>query len=178
MEYATLIEKIISDKYYLSFCKKVCGKNDIYQDLYQHVILTVLELPKEKLLEINKGNLKGYITRIIYISANSKTSPFFLQNYDHAASSEAVMRDIPEEEPLTDDFEIRQKVYNSTLKTEERIYQQNGEFAFQVNLFKIWIKEGSYLKTAKKTKIPYPTVRYNVSNFIKKINENLNNNNH
>ena len=95
-----IIEEIYNDKQYIEYCFKVCKGKDLHKDLFQYVVLYLMEMPQEKLERLHRdGELKMYIARIIYCSINGNRSQFLKQL--HGGPSE----EIPPTEP-------RQTVFN------------------------------------------------------------------
>ena len=72
-----IINEIVNDRYYKTYCFRCLGKCDLANELYQYIILEILEMPEDRLIKIYRGNIKGYITRMIYLSSYFKNSPFY-----------------------------------------------------------------------------------------------------
>ena len=170
-----IIDKVANDKHYLNYCKRLCRGRDVYNDLYQYVMLYLLEMDEDKLINISKGNLKGYIERIIWVNAYYKTTPFHKKHALISCDNEFRADDLVDDSESNSE-EIHNRLIGAidqTIKEEEE--RDNGH-SWDVELFKIWMKEGSASATARATSIPYHTVRININQIIEKINENLNSN--
>ena len=174
-----ILLSITSDDNYIEMCKTICKGKDVYKDLYQYTMLYVCEMPEEKLILLNNQNIKGYIHRIIWFNAHNTTGQFYreykgridLVEYDASLNLE----ESAEEESAEEWKSALNKSIEKTLEDERK---KSTNYAWNVELFKIWIKNNTnYRKVARLTTIPYPTVRYNILEMIKKINENSCNNN-
>jgi hypothetical protein len=173
MDKKNIIDKIINDNSFKSYCFFLCKGNDIYLDLYQTVILLILELPEDKLIEINNGNLKGYINRVAFTSYINKYSTF---NKQITSIGEDLTFDLTED--ISNDYD-EEKMFNAidlALKDERQYWDNRGQPAWTIYLFNEYLKYSNFLELSRKTNIPYPTIRYNIKKLIKKINENLINN--
>ena len=173
-----IIKAISKDAQYLDYCKYICKGKDIHKDLYQYVMLYICELPEEKIVEVNKGNIGAYIKRIIYANANYKTAPFYvkyIKGWDftegdlNANIIDTVDVDKEHEEWRESLLETIEKVLDDESKKSEG-------YAWKVELFKLYMQIGTYRQVAFKTDIPRATVRLRVLELIDKINENFNNN--
>ena len=179
-------------------CKHYTKGGDTYQDLYQFIMLSLLEMPEERLVSIYKVNMKGYINRMIWINATSKTAPFYRQyrysDYVDVQKSSHVS-DVPsssynyysggdyfielklqEMNSEVDDLDILERI-KDILAKESQKWLNKGKFPCNVTMLELYSELGSMRELARKTEIPYSTIRYNIDTLIKKINEDLNSNN-
>ena len=66
-----MIEKIATDARFLTLCKKLTANSDIHKDLWQDVLLKLLE-KKKRLLEVEQldgeDGVNNYVYRTIYIT--------------------------------------------------------------------------------------------------------------
>ena len=68
-----LIKKLNSDEELRGFCKKLCGRTDLHNDLYQEFMLVVCEETEDKLMETYvKGLINFYCVRVILNINNKK----------------------------------------------------------------------------------------------------------
>ena len=73
-----VIKEVNENPEYLRICGKILNWNSLYKDLYQELLLILLEYPKEKYGPIpNLNQLKFFIVGIICRMAHSNTSPFY-----------------------------------------------------------------------------------------------------
>jgi DNA-directed RNA polymerase specialized sigma24 family protein len=146
-----LLHAIVSDKQIKQTCANISGNKDA-DELYQQVILIILELPHEKLMSIHTGGyLRWYIVRVtMYVwQRNKKTklcytdaefdtidNPYDYETDEKAQAIESNLNNLPE--------------YDQRLLLE-------------------YMKAGSYRKLEVATGIPYRTIGRN----IKKIKDKL-----
>lgn len=161
-----IIESIYKDKQYIGYCQRVC-KNDLYKDLFQYVVLYLMQMNESKLIALNEsGGLRMYVVRIIYINAKSKRSEFNKQYSDRVVYDDLIETEPFNEELLTAVNKEIQKEVESL--TERNIYPASAK------LLEIYAECGSYKEVAKKTKIKYKTVRTHIINLRKTIIKNIN----
>ena len=178
MTRADILLAASKDRQYLDYCRYVCGGADVHKDLYQYVMLYLCELPEAKIIEVNSGNLRAYIKRIIYANANYKNAPFYqkyIKNWDFVDGEvdNRVADNSHEDTELGEWKESLSKTINDVLEEESR---KSEGYAWKVELFKLWAEIGTYRQTSLKLKIPRATVRLRVLELIDKINENFNHN--
>ena len=174
-----ILQDIANDEQYKDYCRYVCNGRDVWKDLYQYVFLYVCELPEDKILEIAEGSIEWYIKRVMYMSANYKTTPFYKEYVGKVSISDEPLniniKDDTFEELDNESWrdELRDNI-NDTLNTERN---KNDEYSWEIGLFELWMNSGDSIREiARKTRIRYPTVRYHISALKKKINENTSNN--
>lgn len=150
--------------------------NDLSNDLYQYIMLSICEMQEERLIEIYKGNIKGYICRMIYLNAFFPKSPF--QQQERSITHECL--DLNESIAIFDDTINESYDFNEIiekfLEQEKRECERLGQYPFVVELFRLWQKEGSLNAVSKKTKIPYGSVANYIKEIIRRINEDFNRN--
>lgn len=143
-----IVSEIYSDNSYINYCYKVCRGRDIHKDLFQYVILYLMEMPQDKLERIyNEGGLRSYVARIIYCSINGNRSQFLKQINGEPCES------LPIIEP-------KQSVFNYH-------YSNDGMEDFISKKAKSFISSGTVLQYGEE-------VAYNVNFTLKKVNEVLN----
>ena len=146
-----LLQAIVNDKQIKQTCANISGNKDA-DELYQQVMLIILELPHEKLNLIHTGGyLRWYIVRVtMYVwQRNKKTklcytdaefdaidNPYDYETDEKAQAIESNIQSLPE--------------YDQRLLLE-------------------YMKAGSYRKLETATGIPYRTIGRN----IKKIKDKL-----
>lgn len=168
-----IVELITKDKAYEAYCKRVCNGKDIYKDLYQYIILTILEKEESKIVGLHeRGEIKLYISRIIWLSVNSKNSEFY-QKYISGEWDELNIN-ISEEE-AEGDFERFMDGFNEKLDVECNRCETDGIYPTSVKIYEAYTLEGSYTKTAKRLNIPINTIHRHVANtrdlILKSLNE-------
>ena len=192
-----IINKVTSDIFYNNYCEMKCNYRDIHKDLYQFIILSLLEMKEKKLKAINKGNLKGYVCRMIWLNATSKTAPFYkeyLQQNDipiDMFDKEYKDEQIPKHHDsyvnhckenhadclLSLEYEKQHEEYCRRLEIfitkEEQNFKKKGYAVLNVELLKLNVSGVSLRKIAKGSGIPYPSIRYTIKRLIDRINEDI-----
>ena len=169
-----IIDSIIKDDYYKKVCFSLCNGKYYHQDLYQIIILKLLEISEEKLIIINCGNLKGYVNRMILNEYKNRYSQFNREIKDSGEDLSGNI-DLEDEEYLgLDDIKIES--VKRVLKEEEDYWNQRGQPPWTILLFEQFKEKKSIRELSRHTNIPYPTIRYNIDRLIQLINEDFNNN--
>lgn len=165
-----IIEGIYKDQQYLNYCKQVCNGGDLYNDLFQYVVLYLMEMNEAKLIALNEsGGLRMYVARIIYINAKSERSDFMKQY-----TNRIVYEDMYEHEPI--DENIISDV-EAELRKEVIFCNSKNIYPASAKLLEIYAECGSYQEVANRTKIPYKTVRRHIITLRDKIIKNINDKN-
>jgi len=128
-------------------------------------------MPESKLIDLSKdkGRLNGYIKRMIFFNATSKTAPFYRQYRDrdyieYTSEFVDIIDDDPNQKHAID-------LIGDILKD-----KSNGMGEYGVDLLKEYAEAGSYRKLEKKIGINYCSIRYIVKDLINQIHEDFNNN--
>ena len=172
-----IIEQVSKESIYIDYCKRVCGGRDIYKDLFQFIILSLMEIEEEKLIGINeRGKLKGYIVRMIYINANSKTSPFYREITGFEFVDTEFNYDVSYTES-DEETEIALNNFDEELKKECNKCEQRGVYPSAIKIYELYEQKGSYTEVSKCTQIPYKTILRYVHKTREKILNNLNDKN-
>ena len=74
MTKAELINKISSDEKYKSICRKLLKGNSLHKDLFQDLMITLLEYPSEKIDRLECPEC--FVYKILTNMVNSSTSRF------------------------------------------------------------------------------------------------------
>ena len=165
-----IIEGIYKDKTYLNYCKQVCGIGDTYNDLFQYVVLYLMEMDEDKLIALSEsGGLRMYVARIIYINSKSESSQFNKQYKERVVFADMLEYEVIDESIFIDvEEELRKEVIYCNSKN---IYPASAK------LLEIYAECGSYQEVANRTKIPYKTVRKHIITLREKIIKNINDKN-
>lgn len=170
-----IIAEIALNPFYTHYNKVLCARNGLSKedskDLFQSVIIGLLEMDEDKFLKISNENLKGYVCRILWLNATSKTAPFRFNNSSNTVELNDSHSNIAEEESEEKEFII--KIAKDFFKKEDIEYKKKGQKAWNVEVLKLYADLGSYRKVAKELKINYQTVRHIVLDLIERINEDI-----
>jgi hypothetical protein len=180
-----ILNELANDKRYITYCKSALKRGDLYKDLYQFVMMLLCEMDEAKLNKIYNNNPYGYVTRMIYWNAISKTAPFFrylkqdknislegekpsdIQSkllYSIGLTTETVL---DEENEDINNEELLQHV-ETFLKSEVEYWKSIGkdDGGLSVKLLERYTEVGSYRKIAREADIPYPTVRHTIKTLL------------
>jgi hypothetical protein len=149
MNYLDVIIKTSQDKELKQICRKIGG--NLAEDLFQELMLILLEYDKEKLLSIyNKGYYKWFLVKTLTNQFNSNSSPF-AKKYR------------PKEIDfiLTSDYD-----HNIDILIDKIDKQLNKLHWYDRELFKAYVESGSYRKLSKQTDIPFNSISRTV-NYVK-----------
>lgn len=190
-----IVEEITKDESYLSYCKRVCGGKDVYKDLYQYTILTLLEKKENEIKDVYKrGSIKPYIARIIWININNPTSQFNREYRSKELIDVSVFLELNNDEDYcffktpnalienneVDEFEEWANRYDEEIEKECNRCIQNGVYPAKIKIYQIYEELGSRREVSKCTQIPYDTIKRYVAEtrkeIVKKVNENTDRN--
>lgn len=154
-----LIDEIQKTEY-RQICRKLC--DNYSDDLYQELVLTLLEYDPKKLEKIpNLQQAKYFIVGIICNMAHSSTSPFHKKYRKKEYPTEIEISDGDVYDYDEDaDFEYHYKTATETL---------DGLYWFDRELFKLYVEHGSLRNVQKATGINRGFVYRSVNKTIDKI---------
>ncbi len=169
-----IVIAINADKKYKDYCIRVCNGKDIANDLYQYVIEQVLLMNEERLQALyNSGEIRMYLTRVIYINANSRTAPFLREHENIDSVDISSVESIDES---TIDNEYSELL---TIKVKKEIEQEvteclkAGSYPASVKLLELYAEHKSIKKVSELTLIPYMTVYRHVNTLRDKIKNKI-----
>ncbi|ASZ14523.1 RNA polymerase sigma factor [Chitinophaga pendula] len=160
-----IFKTIDKDPRFRKACQLVATESEA-DDLYQEVVLILLQLPEDKLLQLSGSCLYCYFARIVvheYCSSRSKYHRKYRKdqlplNRDTRGVIDALYSDQPDDENLHDDIASALRQLN------ERERQ----------MIELYAELGSTRKVSEKTKIPVTTVHTALVNARKVIKSHLN----
>lgn len=197
-----IINEIAHAKDLPNICRKVAKGDDRAKDLFQHLILNLLEMPDEKLFDIyNRGNLRVYCLGFVYRSWYSKTSTFG-QMYQHAhyhLVSDSVdigkMEAIRDEQFIDNQYDDEpyklkdarlamykiaddntEKTYHDLLdKVDDQVTSMSADPQqwYDAKLLQIYSEVRSVRKMSKEIGIPYKSIHNSIQQAKCRIKENL-----
>jgi len=172
-----IIEGIYNDKQYLNYCKQVCRFGDLYDDLFQYMILYLLEKPEEELLRLyNSGGLRMYVARLIYINSKSETAPFYNLYIKNKEVNPLELDNVSSEETAEKEMLIIR--VSKEIEKEVRECIAMNKYPSAAKLFEVYVEKGSYQSVVNEFKdkgipLKYKTVRRLISEFKTKIKNNI-----
>lgn len=159
LEKKAIIEMVYRDTEYKRICMRVCGGDELSNDLYQEMIMALLTYDEDKITGLyQRGELKWFVTRIMMTMWRCKSSPFF-QAY--RKGSETVTDRIPTPDDVYDiDRDIRtQLIIDMTAKVlEEKLSSGDRNDWYEATMWKLYIESGSFRKAQEKSRIPYKSI--------------------
>lgn len=171
----TEIEQFIVNNYFelTKISKRITRGHELSNDLLNDVLLQLYEKEKIELKEYDDNSIKYYITAIMRINWNSKTSPFYYRYKKYVDLSQQ----IDDNYDVPDDFEQK-------MEREVLIQCLEISFAeldwFHKSVFELYMTHGSLKQVALKTGIPLTSIaRYIKESKLdmkNKINNKLNGN--
>ncbi len=165
-----IIEAIAKDKKTLEYCKKVCKRGDLYNDLMQYTLLYLLEMDENKLIDIhNNGRLDFYVARIIYINANSPSSRFM--NTHKTIGDDFLIDNIPIVKDKNNNRLINR--INKEIAIEQATIINSGAYPVSVKLLELYAECGNLRDVSRKTGIPYMTVYRHVTEIKTKLKNKI-----
>ena len=156
MNKTELINKISTDKKYLSICKRLTKGRD-YKDLLQELILHFLEQSEDLIQKIR--NPDAYIYRTL-ISLISRRGGFYTKYRTH------VCQDIKEEKQEEYNYDSEERLF-AWQNTSGTIYWCDRE------ILKIYIEKGTIRKTAKTLNIPLSSIKKIIDRAKKTIKQRI-----
>ncbi len=138
--------------------KAIFKHNDLWQDAFSDVIVQLYDMPEKDIIEMNdRGVLFHYCYRILWLSYNSPTSPFY---------KKYLKSELPYTPENTDGFRFCEAYINDRLHELEK---KAKSYPVEVKLFRLYMQFKSYGKVSKETGIPAKTI-YNI---IKRLKEQI-----
>lgn len=170
-----IIIAINNDKKYKQYCFRVCNGKDLANDLYQYVMEELLLMDEQRLQSLySSGDIRMYLTRVIYINANSRTAPF-LRQHENIESVDLSLLDFMYNEDI-EELENNEYVSIKVKKEIEKEIEECtkiGAYPASVKLLELYSEHKSIKKVSELTKIPYMTVYRHVNALRDKIKNNI-----
>jgi DNA-directed RNA polymerase specialized sigma24 family protein len=166
-----IINRVCSNKEYKRICKRIADGNPLYEDLYQELILLLLEYDAAKLEGIyERGELNWFIVGCLNNMYRSNRSGFHAK-YRHHQHTAQLNYDVADGASPVAAWTVMNAAYNAEL---DRLYDDVTTELKQLSwyeqeLFRSYLREGSVRKLAAKTDIPYRTIGLTVMKVRNKI---------
>ena len=138
---------------------KVCRGNDLWKDVISEMLLYLAEMPEGKLERLyEKNELLPYCFKMIWLSVNSKTSPFYKKYLK--------LQEIPKEDFC--DFDVTSILINEVLDDLEK---KRKNYPTDINLYRLYLQFRSLRKVEAETGIPHSTIAHIVNRVTEEIKE-------
>ena len=152
----------------LQLAKNITNNDDETDDLFQSVVLQLLEKP-EKINEVPDSQKKYFFIRVLTNNYRSNTSPYqyHRQKYKRTFT------------------ELKEELFGELVDSEsdeyptmDWVYQQlDNHHWFDRDLFLLWLELGTFTKVSEQTTIPLNSVGKYIKETIKNINTSWKNRN-
>lgn len=163
MEKQTIIERLAKDEDYRTICRNVAG--DYAEDLYQDLVLALLEMPEEKLQQLEQTCLKCFFYRMAQRQFNSKNSRFYRT---YLRDGEALKSRIADIEAACEPSDINQEWIDKTLKALKEIDW------YDAGIMSLYAQEGTLRAVSEKTGIPARSIQNTVTLAKRLIRKKVN----
>jgi hypothetical protein len=168
-----IIELISNDREYKKLCRNICKDKSLYEDLFQELIIILLEYPADKIESLyNSNQLKWFVIRILKNQADSTTSPFY-KKYNKFKNNTANLSPHINwivESKYEGEYDIEKDKFEQQVLDDFNICNSADEY-YKKNLFKEAVELGSVAKLSRKTGIYIKSVRYTLAEFKKELKE-------
>ena len=163
-----VIEIVANDPEYNRACRKIAVNSSLAEDLYQELMLILLEYSEEKLIKIyEEKRIKWFIISILLKMCHSTTSPFYKNIRKFSSITEEISGRENEIEDECHHSPCIDEIIDIVDATEDEILQtENG---YEKMLLKLSVELGSVQKVSKALDIPYLSVWISLNNYKKKI---------
>ena len=154
----------------INICKKITGNHCMTDDLYQEVLLCLLEYNPSKLKEIESqgyNNIKWFAVRIAMTMWRSPRSTF---NYKYNKNNTYELSDninIANEEENINDYDTAS--LQNFINTEELNQGKKGKYPYDARILHHYLNEGSIRKLHKQTSIPISAIHFSLKKSKDKI---------
>jgi hypothetical protein len=163
-----IINLIATNPEYKKVVKNITKGNELWEDLFQELIVIICEYDKEKLVAIyNSGGLKYFIIRILQNQYKSDHSDFHKKYRDFGGRTvELLGVEAWEEENSGDPY------YSTIVEYEKsREVHQDSQEWYANQLFKSFLKEGGYRKLERKTGISRTAITHTLQGVFAEIKD-------
>jgi DNA-directed RNA polymerase specialized sigma24 family protein len=161
----------------LSICRKITNNHDLTDDLYQEVLLCLLEYDKNKLAAIEaqgSNNIKFFAVRIVMTMWRSPRSTFNYKYRKHLHD------ELNENINVVTFDETKTKTYDEAgiqdyIQEQEKSYGSIGKYPYDARILQHYIAEGSIRKLHRETGIPTSAIHFSLKKSKRQIKDYMNN---
>lgn len=170
-----IINKVVANNDYKKICLRIAGEQNLADDLYQELMIIIIEY-KHSIIETayNNNQLDFFIIRIAANMCRNKYHPFYKGHIEFGKriSEQNIISEI-----LHDDIaskiqhEKNIEALNKEIESIEKEY--NGQYPYEIEMLKAYVKAGSYRKLEAITGINWDTCKKTVAKLKKRIRANV-----
>lgn len=173
MTLTKVVETLYKEPIYRQICRKIARSKDLADDLFQHIVLNVLEGKCKGIEEAaEQGNLRWYFVRVCtnqYRSENTSTFSREMKHFEPIIDWK--FYDYNDEEEEAYDTEEDQ-AFDIEYQTCKEIIAERGWY--EQNLFELHLQYKSIRQLAKKTKIPARSIYNSIKATKQYVHNRLN----
>lgn len=169
MTVSEIADLIGRDKTYYAICRKIARSSDLADDLYQHILLTILEGKAGKIEQVAEaGNLRWYFVRLCINQYRSTDTSTFSRLHKHF---EQVIEYKPIEEESIDYNEFEEEFENEYNQVTKYINERGW---YHAKLFELYVEVGSIRKLSKQTNISHVSIFKSIKDTKEYVNSRIN----
>lgn len=162
MERELIITRFVSDPEYMQICKHVGG--DYAEDLYQELVLIVLELPEDKLQRLNDTCLKCFFVRMAQRQFTRRNATFYRKYRSNDRVIAKHREDILQAcESTAVDPDLLDKLDRAMKET----------YWYDQGVFSLYTEMGTIREVSAKTGIPQASIAVTVREFKKIVQKKI-----
>lgn len=164
-----IIKEIAKDPEYQRACKKIAANSYLADELYQEVMLVLLEYPEEKILKIyEEKRIKWFVISILVKMCHSTTSPFFKKIRKFSYLSQAIESNDshPRAECEPDPVQINELAEIVDMSEKELLNTEDG---YEKLLLKLSVEMQSVQKLSQEMNANYLSIWISINNYKKKL---------
>lgn len=163
-----IVNLVATNPEYKKICTTIAKGNDLADDLFQELIIILIQYDKAKLEQVYKsGGLKFFIIRILQNQYKSDSSDFHRK---HRRFNQASVELTGIE--VWDNEETKDQYYSYIVEYEQsrEVHEDSADW-YANSLFKGFIREGGYRKLERKTGISRTAITTTLTEVFNKIKE-------
>jgi DNA-directed RNA polymerase specialized sigma24 family protein len=160
MEKHSKISLLASDKSIYEYAYRVAKGNDLHKDIVSEALIYLYDMNIDKFNSIS--DLKSYVCKMIWLSWNSTSSPFYKKFKNEGLE---ITKDIG--------FINIDSALEELNVIEADIESRKNRMAFEVRLFKMYVELGSYRLVSNKVGIPVMTCYKLINSVREKMKQQI-----
>lgn len=172
-----IVETISKDADFKRICKKIAGETFLGDDLYQEVMLTILEYKPTELERIYNGmktpnEIRFFLVRIATNMAHNAKSRFNKLFESMTVSDENFIFEVKESKDIS--IHSKEKIFIAVEKEMDRIKKEYGnDFPTSIKMMEAYLNHESLYKASEATGIAPKTIHDHVTRIKKRIQSNV-----
>lgn len=168
-----IVNVIVKDKSFKQICNKIANRAELADDLYQHIILEILEDKAGKIrIAYQNNQLKFYFVRLAlnqYRSTNTSTFSKLYRQYEPVFEYLPIQYETNEDQYDEDEDKAHELEYKLT----KELIEERGWY--HAKLFELYLEYGNLRALSKATKIPLVSIHQSIKETKKYVHNRLDN---